>query len=349
MTGDSAPAPAGAWDTVTDTVSKSSQPTMHWLDRIGLAAARRPRIYDPIFSDGWGDRLGDALDLVRNPPDVPAPTNVEGLPIRVAGRVRHRWYRFPSPVLSLPQASTLAHVHLIEPEDPLGVVVWMAAFNDHGPDTRLQLARPLLDRGLAAAILENPYYGLRRPGDGQPMRTVADLLFMGSAATIEGLMTLEMLRSMGYDRAAVAGYSMGANIAGFVAALAALADRPVPCGALAASHSPGPVFTNGALAAAVDWEALGGFETGRPRLAEVLGEASVLRHPPTTAPAVIVGARQDGYIPVAATRALADHWPTAELRWLDGGHASVLQFQKPALAAAVWDAFVAQGASTRRS
>ncbi|MDH3309021.1 MAG: alpha/beta hydrolase family protein, partial [Acidimicrobiia bacterium] len=162
-----------------------------------------------------------------------------------------------------------------------------------------------------------------------------------------------LLSDMGYQTLGVSGYSMGANIAAFVAAAS---SRPVACAALAASHSPGPVFTRGALAAAVDWDALGGFELARTRLGEVLGEATVLRHPapPHTAAALVVGADADGYIPRDATEDLARHWPGSELRFIAGGHASVLIRKKATLSAVIMESLDRltewrQGASTLTS
>ena len=128
---------------------------------------------------------------------------------------------------------------------PGRVVLLMAAFNEHGYETRQAFAHYLLNHDVAVAILENPYYGLRRPGTGQPMRTAADLLKMGVGAVWDGVEVLEWLRNRRSWTVGVAGYSMGANTA---ALIAAVSPEPVACAAMAASPSPGPVFTVGALA-----------------------------------------------------------------------------------------------------
>jgi pimeloyl-ACP methyl ester carboxylesterase len=54
---------------------------------------------------------------------------------------------------------------------------------------------------------------------------------------------------------------------------------------------------------------------------------------------VIVGATSDGFVPRAATEALAAHWPGAELRWITGGHATLAWRHRPELADAVVASF----------
>jgi pimeloyl-ACP methyl ester carboxylesterase len=131
---------------------------------------------------------------------------------------------------------------------------------------------------------------------------------------------------------------MGGNIAALVGALAPL---PVAIAPLAASHSPGPVFTGAVLRGAVAWDALDGVEDPVAAVADLLGHVSVLRLPAPehTATAVMVAARHDGFVPPEAARALHEHWPGSELRWSRAGHATLLWFGKPALARAVAAAF----------
>ncbi len=160
---------------------------------------------------------------------------------------------------------------------------------------------------------------------------------MGRAAVTEGCALLASLRAERVPLG-VAGYSMGGNIAAMVAAVAGF---PVATAALAASHSPAPVFLDGSPAAGVDWRALGGRAVARPRLRRALGMASVLAmpRPDHTPAAVIVGARGDGFVPASATEALHRHWPGSDLRWHRGGHATLLWLGADDLVAAVVDAF----------
>ncbi len=203
--------------------------------------------------------------------------------------------RFVAPYQGLPDSSRLGHVRLMRPDSPGRVVLLMAAFNDHGYATRQSIAKYLLRRNIAVAILENPFYGLRRPREGQPLQTAYDLLAMGIGAVHDGLEVLAMLRSRGTWQVGVAGYSMGANTAALVAAVS---EGPVACAALAASHSPGPVFTEGALRASVDWDALGGLGAVDD-LAKVFGTSHRLRFEPQAhlSKAVVMGIEGDGYVP----------------------------------------------------
>jgi pimeloyl-ACP methyl ester carboxylesterase len=245
---------------------------------------------------------------------------------------------FVSPAANLPAASQQAHIRMISPPSPDGrLVVMMAAWNDHGYRTREHVGRRLAIHGVTSVMLENPYYGSRRVGPDPPIRTVADFAVMGRAAAQEGR---ALLAHFGSDfQVGVTGYSMGGNIA---ALIGALMDQPVAIAALAASHSPGPVWVDGILADMVDWDALGGRSNGAAdRLRHQLTRASVLAVPPRphTKQAVIVGARRDGYIPAEAVEALHAHWPGSELRWLPGGHATMILRQKDALVSAILDSF----------
>ena len=60
---------------------------------------------------------------------------------------------------------------------------------------------------------------------------------------------------------------------------------------------------------------------------------------PHHASAIVVGARTDAYIPPEATQALANHWPGADLRWLPGGHATLIWYRKAQLAAIIAESF----------
>jgi pimeloyl-ACP methyl ester carboxylesterase len=100
------------------------------------------------------------------------------------------------------------------------------------------------------------------------------------------------------------------------------------------------VWLDGIARVVIDWEALGGTER-EARLRATMARVSVLAIPPPphTAAAVIVGSRRDGYIPASAVEALHSHWPGSELRWLRGGHATMIWYRKDALADAIVAAF----------
>lgn len=309
----------------------------HPVDRLGgLIVSRGPQRLR-FFSEGWGDEaVLEAMDL---PGAAPRPVDIAWEPPQAERGTVIRIGRFPSPVAALPEASRTAIVTRVEPgRGARRLVVLMAAWNEHDPRARMALARRLASIGIGSLILENPYYGVRRPGDhDQPIRTVSDFALMGTGAMTEGRALLATARSEA-DTVGVAGYSMGGNLA---ALISATVPFPVATAPLAPSHSPAPVYLDGVLRGGIDWTALGGEATADPRLRSILLKASVLRVAPAphTRHAVLVAARGDAYVPREATEALHRHWPGSELRWNGGGHATLLWRRKSDLVAAIRDTF----------
>ena len=310
----------------------------HPIDLLGgLIVARGPARLR-FFSEGWGDE--DHLEI-ELPVDDPEPASIAWGPAKFrAGKVITKG-EFVSPATDvLPDRAHCARVVRIEPPRRADkTVVLMAAWNEHDPRARIDLATRLADHGIASLILENPFYGGRRPRDGvdQPIRTVSDFFQMGAGAVSEGRALLATLRDQEHQPG-VAGYSMGGNVA---ALISALMPFPIATAPLAASYSPAPVYLDGALRGGIDWSALGGETRASGRLRSLLLRASVLDvpAPPHSRHAVLVAARRDGYVPPEATEALHLHWPGSELRWTAGGHATLLWYRKSTLAAAISDSF----------
>ena len=312
-------------------------PLKHPIDQLGgLIVARGPQRLR-FFREGWGDE--GVIDSMELPDSDPEPAEITWEAPRTAGPLRMRVGRFPSPIAGLPEASQIATVTRVEPRSGVErLVVLMAAWNEHDPKARMALAQRLAEAGIGSLILENPYYGTRRPGGhDQPIRTVADFTRMGIGALSEGRALLAAARTEGVS-VGVSGYSMGGNLAALISATTPFPAATAP---LAPSHSPAPVYLDGVLRGGIDWEALGGEATAAPRLRTLLLKASVLRVPPPahTRHAVLVAARGDGYVPREATQALHRHWPGSELRWRGGGHATLLWMRKGDLVAAIRDSF----------
>ncbi|HEX9643868.1 MAG TPA: alpha/beta hydrolase family protein [Acidimicrobiia bacterium] len=308
---------------------------MHPVDRAaGLLYRHGPASWR-MFTDGWGDEtLIDRLQVAEAPPPESITIDWRESPRRDGIVVRDG--AFVSPAEHLPEWSRVARVRLVAPVAPNGrLVVLMAAWNDHDWDTRSGLADRLAAGGVTSVMLENPYFGHRRPVEGRAIGSVADFAVMGHATVHEGRALVAHFADT--HQVGVAGYSMGGNMAAFVGALS---DRPVAIAPLAASHSPAPVWLDGIARVVIDWEALGGTER-EARLRATMARVSVLAIPPPphTAAAVIVGSRRDGYIPASAVEALHAHWPGSELRWLRGGHATMIWYRKDALADAIVAAF----------
>ena len=311
---------------------------MHPIDRAAAVMVRRGPKRLRIFPGGWGETryvemLGDVAALAADPPEL----TISWSPTKHLADRTMRDGHFAAPT-DLPPAARTAAVRLIEPPGGTArLCLLMAAWNDHGYDTRQQLADELVHRGIGSLILEIPYYGHRRvvPADEQPIQTVGDFARMGLGAIAEGRALLNHFRH-GYQMG-VSGYSMGGNIGAMVGAAA---GYPVAVAPLAASHSPGPVFLDGVISNGIQWDALGG-EGQRELLREALGAASALRleNPDWTEAAVMVAARDDGFVPATAVEALHRHWPGSELRWRPGGHATLLWRQRRVLADAISASF----------
>jgi hypothetical protein len=320
---------------------------MHWMDSLaGRLAARRPR----FFEDGWGARA--LLERLSKGPQgfaLPELHEVTLSAVRREGRLLVQEGRFPSPaaVGPLPAASAEARFQLLLPIEAgprPPVCLFLASSGDHGFGLRRFLARPLLSQGVGAMLLENPYYGSRRPPGqkDEALRTVADLLLMFRATAVEAVALLGWLLARGHPKVGVSGYSMGGSMAAYTACFFPLPMAVVP---VAVAHSAAPVFTQGVLSALPDWEALGrtcgGAEAARQRLAELLEGLSITQAPPLSNPrrAILLAARQDGFVPAASTLRLLQHWRGAELRYLRGGHVHGLLTGRTLIARAILDAF----------
>jgi hypothetical protein len=311
---------------------------MHPIDALAAVMVRYGPRRVRVFPGGWGEdgyveQLGSVESLVMPPQALEISWTA---PRRESDRVV-RDGTFTA-ITDVPAAAATGAVRVIEPPGGTDrMCLLMAAWNDHGYNTRQQLSNELLHRGIASLILEIPYYGSRRAvgTEEQPIQTVADFARMGLGAVTEGRALLSHFRR--HYQMGVSGYSMGGNIAAMIGATAGF---PVAIAPLAASHSPGPVFLDGVISNGIKWEALGG-PNQRERLREALTGASVLRlaAPPWTAAAVMVAARNDGFVPATAVAALHRHWPGAELRWRRGGHATLLWRQRAVLADAVAASF----------
>jgi hypothetical protein len=311
---------------------------MHPIDRFAAVMIRRGPRRLRIFPGGWGDRaivsrMDDIDRVLAESPEI----DITWEPTKHLVDRTVRDGRFAAST-DVPAEAKVAFARVIEP--PHGtdrMCLLMAAWNDHGYNTRQQLAEELLSRGIGSVLLEIPYYGVRRTvgPEEQPIQSVADFARMGLGAVAEGRALLKHFRtrySMG-----VSGYSMGGNIGALVGAAAGF---PVAMAPLAASYSPGPVFLDGVISNGIQWDALGGRDQADP-LRFALTAPSVLRLPrPDWAPAaVIVAAKSDGFIPPTAVTKLHQHWSGSELRWRRGGHATLLWRQRHVLADAITDSF----------
>uniref|UniRef100_A0A8C4QXT7 Abhydrolase domain containing 18 n=1 Tax=Eptatretus burgeri TaxID=7764 RepID=A0A8C4QXT7_EPTBU len=228
-----------------------------------------------FFTDGWGSpetlkRIMEFRKLIGNreicrslvPPDYPVTLDkvVDQSDVRILEG------HFISPIVHylpglMPPESVTARFQLILPKEwrtawrP--VCVHLAGTGDHFFWRRRRfMARPMIkEAGIASLLLENPYYGYRKP-KGQVrscLRRVADLFVMGGALVLESACLLHWLQRQGLGPLGMSGVSMGGHMASI-----AVSNWPepiplVPC--LSWSTASG-VFTTGVLSQAVSWREL---------------------------------------------------------------------------------------------
>lgn len=76
------------------------------------------------------------------------------------------------------------------------------------------MAMPLLKNGIAAILVENPYYGLRKPKDQvrSSLHYVSDIFVMGGCLILECIVLLRWCERMGLGPLGVTGISMGGHV-----------------------------------------------------------------------------------------------------------------------------------------
>jgi hypothetical protein len=304
-----------------------------------------------FFKQGWGD-----TDLLAN---VSTAALCEMPPARIsiawrAGEkldgalVRQGSFTSPFTKPGFPEESCTAYLELVLPVEAdrdTPVCLHLAATGDEGfVRRRKALALPLAKRGIGSLILENPFYGMRRPpGQHKKMLNhVSDLILMGWAAFTEGRTLLAWLHREGYSRAGVSGISMGGHMAALIGALSPVPVAVAPC---IAPHSPSAVFTEGTLRHYCAWEVLDRQRDGRGSALEymkgLLDIMDIRKFPPPQAPsaAAMIAAYGDAYIPRDSVDKMHGHWPGSSLRWVKSGHVGTFLFHRHLFVETIVQAF----------
>lgn len=314
---------------------------MDWLDTLHA----RLRNDGKFFPQGWGDPEVLARPLVQLQP----PPLTE---MRRMAEVKHPahlvWeFRFPSPHPDrpLPKESQNAFCQMVLPKDfdsTTPICLHLPCTGDEGFEGRHNLlALPLLAHGIGSVILENPYYGVRRPPDQKAtyVNTVSDLWLMGMTACAEARMLLAWLRQQGFQQLGVSGISMGGQITSHVAALD---GQPLAVCACIAPHCATPVFLEGVLSGFTDWKALDPNEKeARRRLKDQLdrSDLKLFPKPPRQDCCIWVAASYDAYVSTESCRLAQATWPASTIRWLASGHVSSVLFRRKAFLRGIVDAF----------
>jgi dienelactone hydrolase len=275
-----------------------------------------------MFAGGHGDESLLAA-LAEHDPRGPIPELT--LPLRlVAPGIYEGTFVHPVTAAWLPPVARVAHVRWYVPPRVRGAYLHLASTGDEGWSRRTPIVERALSHGLAAMVLENPYYGRRRAlgQASSDLGTVSEQLAMNAATVEEARALLAWLtRSFG-SGIGVTGFSMG----GSVAALTATTwQEPIALVAAASGHAAETVFCDGALSRFIDFAAV-----DRARLRRLLhrGEFVQLPAPPAGTRCALIAARDDGYVPAWSVQRLADDWRArglrVELEWVRGGHAKLL-------------------------
>eukprot|EP01135_Chromosphaera_perkinsii_P006189 Nk52_evm6s442 gene=Nk52_evmTU6s442 len=261
---------------------------------------------------------------------------------------------------------------------PQPVVIHYAGTGDHFFWRRRNLlAKPLLKRSnIGSIILENPFYGTRKP----PQQTrsallhVTDLFIMGCSLICETNVLLNWCEQQGFGPLGVTGISMG----GIMACLgASMWDKPlaiIPC---LAPTTASCVFTRGVLSEACDWDVLtkqvkSGEHIMNPleeilhseintrkehyhmsdtdprktaivRMRQLMDEATGLfnySRPVHTDATIVVCAKHDAYVPLSNSSRLEKIWPGSEIRYVNGGHISSFLTKHDFFVQAIIDSFL---------
>jgi len=160
----------------------------------------------------------------------------------------------------LPSESVKARFQFIIPKrwkQHRPVCIHLAGTGDHFFWRRRTLtARPMIkEAGMASLLLENPYYGYRKPKDQlrSSLNNVSDLFVMGGALILESAALLHWLEREGYWPLGMTGISMG----GYMASLAVTNwPKPIPLIPCLSWTTASNVFTKGVLSKAVNWREL---------------------------------------------------------------------------------------------
>ncbi|XP_035824379.1 protein ABHD18 isoform X2 [Aplysia californica] len=137
------------------------------------------------------------------------------------------------------------------------VCIHLAGTGDHFYwRRRLLTARPLLkEAGIASIILENPYYGSRKPKEQlrSSLHNVSDLFVMGGALVLESLALLHWCEREGWGPLGISGVSMGGHMASGVATLW---PKPLSVVPILSWTTASISFTEGVMSGAIPWHTL---------------------------------------------------------------------------------------------
>lgn len=137
------------------------------------------------------------------------------------------------------------------------VCLHLAGTGDHYFWRRRNLiAKPLLkETGIGSLLMENPFYGVRKPPDQvrSNLHNVSDIFIMGGCLIMESIVMLNWCEKQGFGPLGLTGLSMG----GHMASLAATNwPKPIPLVPCLSWSTASPVFTEGVMSESINWTLL---------------------------------------------------------------------------------------------
>lgn len=162
----------------------------------------------------------------------------------------------------VPEESRIARFQILLPTswpaEPLRpVCLHLAGTGDHFYwRRRILMARPLLkEAGIGSILLENPFYGSRKPKSQirSSLHNVSDIFVMGGCLILESLALFHWCEKQGFGPLGISGISMG----GHMASLAGCSwPKPLPIVPCLSWTTASCVFTEGVMSAGIPWPLL---------------------------------------------------------------------------------------------
>ncbi|GAB0090567.1 uncharacterized protein DMENIID0001_053040 [Sergentomyia squamirostris] len=236
----------------------------------------RSLLLTKFFCKGWGkpenlQRLFEFRKIISNREScsqlVPSNYPVEITKDEKTSECRILEGKFLSPFSLylpgiVPEACQQAHFQAVLPnkwndEKFKPMCIHLAGTGDHYYWKRRTLAaKPLLKEGnIGTIILENPFYGVRKPKDQKrsSLHNVSDIFVMGGCLVLECLVLLHWCERNGYGPLGITGLSMGGHMASIAATNWTKPLVLVPCLSWSTASA---VFTEGVMTQSINWDIL---------------------------------------------------------------------------------------------
>ncbi|CAO1419602.1 unnamed protein product [Diamesa tonsa] len=241
-----------------------------------LDAVYRSLLLSKFFTRGWGsvknlERLFEFRKIISNRASaynlIPYDYPVEIIKEETTSEYRLIEGKFLSPLELflpglVPEVAQDAHFQMMLPlewreENYKPVCLHLAGTGDHYFWRRRNLiVKPLMkESNLGAIILENPFYGLRKPKDqrASSLHNVSDILVMGGCLMLESLVLFNWCERNGLGPLGITGLSMGGHMASLAATNYPKPLVLVPCLSWSTASS---VFTEGVMKQSINWDVL---------------------------------------------------------------------------------------------